>query len=103
MTKTEMTNTFFTPITLSLDKNKPKIDANKFISFSFTRIDTYMNSSNVEKKKAIGYPQKWQAITKTQIDLKHKAYAVITGKISNITVFDFDNLISYDKMISEHP
>lgn len=75
-----------------------------FISFAFTGISTYLNSKNEEKKKPINMPL-WNTINKENC-LNYQsgnAVAIITGKISNLTVIDFDNIHEYDKFVSDFP
>jgi hypothetical protein len=59
----------------------------KFVIFSFPAISTYLNKEGIEKKKPMKMPP-WQDIKQTTIKKADKAYAVICGKLSNITVLD---------------
>ena len=79
----------------------------KFVMFSLTRIDTYINKQGYEKKKPINLPS-WKDINadnfRDYLDpKKDNAFAVITGNLSGITVFDFDNMVSYIKMTEDYP
>lgn len=79
---------------------------NNFIGFSFNSINTYLNNNGIEKKKSIGLPKWNQISTENYSDFfnkNDKAFAIITGAISNITVFDFDNADVYNEMIEEYP
>jgi len=77
-----------------------------FVHFTFKGIATELNKDKIEKKIPIGMPV-WKQINAdnfTQyIDTKHKGHAIITGKMSGITVFDFDNQESYNKLVSDFP
>jgi len=72
------------------------------VKFSFPRITTFLNNEEVEKKK-MNIKFKWENITKTQFNKNHKAFAVRTGKISGITVFDFDDRETYNNLVKQHP
>ena len=74
---------------------------NFFIIFSFGKIKTEL-INGVEKKCLPDLPY-WNKITKTQIQPAHKSRAIRTGKISGITVIDFDDKNVYDQLITEHP
>jgi P4 family phage/plasmid primase-like protien len=74
---------------------------NNFISFSFGKIQTEM-INGVEKKRLPDLPY-WKSITETQIKPAHKSRAIRTGKISGITVIDFDDKKVYKKLLKEHP
>jgi hypothetical protein len=74
----------------------------KFVIFSFPAISTYLNKEGIEKKKPMKMPP-WQDIKQTTIKKADKAYAVICGKLSNITVLDFDDKSVYQKMLTDHP
>jgi hypothetical protein len=72
-----------------------------FINFSFGKIKTEL-INGVEKKRLPDLPY-WKNINKTQIQPAHKSRATRTGKISGITVLDFDDKNVYDKLIADHP
>jgi P4 family phage/plasmid primase-like protien len=74
---------------------------NNFISFSFGKIQTEL-INGVEKKRLPDLPY-WKSITETQIKPAHKSRATRTGKISGITVIDFDDKKVYKKLLEEHP
>jgi phage/plasmid-associated DNA primase len=78
----------------------------KFVKFSFSKITTYINKNGEEKKKMCSPPE-WKNITKDNykeyLNPKDKAFATITGEMSGITVFDFDKIELYNKLVSEHP
>jgi hypothetical protein len=65
-----------------------------------------MNSKGEEKKKPMGMP-KHAEINKDNFleycNSSHKAAAIITGKMSNITVIDFDDKDCYETMANKYP
>ena len=71
----------------------------QFITFTFSKINTSLNKSGVEKKKLIGLPE-WKNITIDNYleynNKSHHATAIITGKISGVTVLDYDTNDLYD-------
>ena len=78
---------------------------NNFINFSFGLIKTeFING--VEKKHLSNLPH-WKQIDRNYgyngLNDELKSKATRTGKISGITVIDFDDRNVYDKLISEHP
>ena len=75
---------------------------NKFIEFSFPEIATTI-INGVETKVLKGVPFKWPSFTKSYITPKEPCRAVITGKKSNMTVLDFDDVEDYDNIIVQHP
>ena len=75
----------------------------QMIKFSFSKITTFLNKDGIEKKKMVTNGIEWGNIKKTTIDKKHGAVAVICGKISGITIFDFDDLSEYKKLVKTHP
>ena len=75
---------------------------NNFIEFSFPKITTQI-IKGVEKKVLIGLPLQWPSFKKSYITPKDKCRAIVTGKKSNITVLDFDDVEDYDKIIVQHP
>jgi phage/plasmid-associated DNA primase len=81
----------------------------KFITFTIPSIETYINKQGIEKKKPIGMPKDWtNKITKDNYekynnDEKHLVKCLLTGSKSGITVIDFDNKKSYDKICKELP
>lgn len=81
------------------------IDEN-FVIFSLLNITTKLNANGEEKKNPNGMP-KWRDITKDNfkdfIKPTHSALAIITGKMSGITVIDFDDYSEYEKMLAKHP
>ena len=70
----------------------------QFLRFSFKAITTKYNKDGVEKKVPIGMPN-WRSISKTTLHPHHQAQAIICGKPSNITVFDFDDREEYEKIL----
>ena len=71
------------------------------VKFCFSNITTHLNKDGIEKKKM--YSIDWGAITQTQINKSHNAVAVTCGKISGITVFDFDDKDEYEKLEKQYP
>ena len=84
-----------------LKKNELK-NFDKFVYFSFPKITTYLNKENIEKKKTHFKNIQWKTIRTKTIDLKHDAYAIICGKISNLTVVDIDNIDTYNELITKY-
>ena len=74
------------------------------ISFAFPKIDTYTNERGEIKKKPIGMPN-WRTINKQNCLFFNtgSAYAVVTGEMSNLTIFDFDSKVDYERLIEKHP
>lgn len=81
------------------------IDEN-FVIFSLLNITTKLNANGEEKKTPNGMPN-WRSITKDNfrdfIKPTHSAMAIITGKMSGITVIDFDDYSEYEKMLEKYP
>jgi hypothetical protein len=77
-----------------------------FVCFTFSGIQTFINSKGEEKKKPMGMP-KHAEINKDNFleycNFNHKAAAIITGKMSNITVIDFDDKDCYETMAAKYP
>ena len=74
------------------------------VSFAFPRLDTYINESGQVKKKPVHMPN-WKSIHKHNC-MNHSignAYAVVTGKESNLTIVDFDVKEDYYKLMEKHP
>lgn len=75
-------------------------------TFSFEGITTYLNAKGEIKKKCLGMPL-WKEITQANfteyIYEHHRGLAVLTGKISNITCIDFDQVEAYERMAEKHP
>ena len=73
-----------------------------FVKFSFNEIICKKNNQGVEKKNMI-VSRPWTNITKSDIRKGDLGFAVKTGKVSGITVFDFDDINVYKQFIKEHP
>ena len=77
-----------------------------FIYFTFPCIKTQLNKDGIEKKKPKNMPS-WKEITadnyKNYVNEAHKCRAVLTGSMSGITVIDFDDMNSYERMLEEYP
>jgi hypothetical protein len=81
--------------------------AENFTLFTFKGIETNINSRGEEKKKPLGMPV-WKQINqdnfKDYIDIKNDTgVAIITGKMSGISVIDFDDVQEYDKLVVDYP
>jgi len=76
---------------------------NGFIYFSFPSIKTYLNKKNIEKKKPNFENVEWKNIKEITVDYSHEAYAIICGKISNLTVIDIDDINVYNQLILKYP
>ena len=77
-----------------------------FIYFTFPCIKTQLNKNGIEKKKPMNMPS-WKEITadnyRNYVHDAHKCRAVLTGSMSGITVIDFDDMNSYQRMLEEYP
>jgi phage/plasmid-associated DNA primase len=77
-----------------------------FVYFTFPKIITYLNEKGEEKKKPIDMPS-WKAVNKDNfhnyIHPSHLCKAVITGEMSNISVFDFDDAKEYERLLYDYP
>ena len=78
-----------------------------FVGYSFERIDT-KEVNGAWKKVPIGQPiRKGDRINKDTykefIKPSHRAFAIVTGAASGITVIDCDTPESYEKLIREFP
>lgn len=77
-----------------------------FVCFTFSGISTFTNSKGEEKKKPMGLPKHADINAdnfKDYCNDSHKAAAIITGKMSNITVIDFDDKECYETMATKYP
>ena len=76
------------------------------VYYTVNKITTSLNKKGIEKKDFMP-PRGWEKITKETmkeyVSKKHKVRCVLTGKINGITVYDFDNMETYEKVISLHP
>ena len=75
---------------------------NNFIEFSFPKITTTI-INGIEKKSLNKMPPKWSSFNKSYITPKDPSRAILTGKKSNITVLDFDDVEEYNNIIVQHP
>jgi hypothetical protein len=79
-----------------------------FVRFTIPKITTYLNADGIEKKKPIGMPSKWTEIInestyKDYINNSHKAMCLLTGKINDLTIIDFDKKEVYELALKEYP
>lgn len=73
------------------------------VSFAFSKIQTVMK--NGEEKKEIKHLPSWRHITKENCMnyTNGTALALVTGKSSNLTVLDFDDVNEYERMCTDCP
>jgi hypothetical protein len=81
--------------------------AENFTLFTFKGIATNINNNGIEKKTPLGMPV-WKQINRDNfrdyIDTHNdEGTAIITGKISGISVLDFDDITEYDKLVKKYP
>lgn len=72
---------------------------NNLVYFSFEKITTVINEkTGKETKNLVKMPLGWQKLTQETsfINPEHMAYGIVTGKVSGITVFDFDDIKTYN-------
>lgn len=79
-----------------------------FVRFTIPKITTYLNADGFEKKKPIGMPSKWTDVInennyKDYINNTHKAMCLLTGKINDLTIIDFDNKDVYKLALEQYP
>ena len=77
-----------------------------FVCFTFSGISTFVNGKGEEKKKPMGMPKHAEINKDNFLDYcnpSHKAAAIITGQMSNITVIDFDDKECYETMATKYP
>ena len=74
--------------------------------YTFPIIKTELNNKGIEKKIPKNMPN-WKDITtdnyKDYINPAHQCRANLTGIISGITVIDYDDMTSYNRMLEEYP
>jgi len=65
---------------------------NDWIIFSFGEIESYYDNNGIIKKKLTNLPPQWQKFKESKInyDKKNNSLGVLTGKINNIIILDFD-------------
>jgi len=59
--------------------------------------------SKETKKFILKTGESWKLLTKSNIVPEHKAMAIVTGKKSNLTVYDFDDKNEYKKLMLKYP
>lgn len=69
-----------------------------WVFFSFRGIEYKAN-----KKTPRGLPRGWQKLQEPRYSSGETCIAVVTGKVSGITVIDIDNVDSYDKIVQACP
>lgn len=77
-----------------------------FICFTFSGISIKTNSKGEEKKFPMGMPKHGDINADNFTEYcnpSHKGAAIITGKMSNITVIDFDDKTAYDDIVNKYP
>jgi phage/plasmid-associated DNA primase len=83
------------------------LEETEYVGFSYDKITTRLNDKGEEKKIIKGLPSKWEMITKDsmlqKISNTTSTYAVITGKTSNVTGIDFDDIGVYNDFIRDFP
>jgi len=74
------------------------------VCFAFKKIETYTNEKGEIKKRPVGMPN-WKSINKDNCSnySNGSAVGIITGKISNLTIIDFDNKNTYELLTKKHP
>jgi len=89
-----------------MNKYVEQYSKENFYCFTFEGITTKQKEDGTIEKKSVGFP-KWKTIDQTNFNQHcfnhHRALAIITGKMSNITGFDFDNADEYHRLVNEHP
>ena len=74
----------------------------KLNGFSFPSITTEKKRGKWDKKVNWG-EVRWQKNKNSEIKDSHKGFAIRTGKDSDITVIDCDNIEVYNKITEEYP
>jgi hypothetical protein len=88
-----------------MDKLQKLVDEG-FICFTFSGISIKTNAKGEEKKFPMGMPKHGDINADNFTDYcnaSHKGAAIITGKMSNITVIDFDDKTAYDDIVNKYP
>ena len=75
-----------------------------FVCFTFKSLKTKMSKNGKEKKDPV-MGCDWHNITKENYKMfnKYENWALITGKMSDLTVIDIDNQDTYEKLIEKCP
>jgi hypothetical protein len=81
--------------------------AENFTVFTFKAITTDINKHGIEKKTPLGMPV-WKQINRDNfrnyIDAQNDmGTAIITGKMSGISVIDFDDMAEYQRLVVDYP
>ena len=78
-------------------------DFNFIVFSSKKKITTYINEKTNEEKKELYMPKGWTELTESNYDINDKSFFILTGKKSDLTVLDFDDVNEYNKLISKFP
>jgi hypothetical protein len=77
-----------------------------FCIFSFPRMFIYPDSTGKLRKEPV-YTIHWSLVNRDNflnyINFNDLGFSIIAGRLSGITVFDFDDAKSYQRLIKEHP
>jgi hypothetical protein len=77
-----------------------------FKGFSFSKINTFIKNSEIKKKPIL---PNWKSFdlsnysTNAHVFQSHTAFAIFTGKTSNITVIDVDDKDEYQTLVTDFP
>ncbi len=76
------------------------------IGFTFEKIGTRINAKGERKKAPAKFPV-WSNVTRDNytkfVNRRHKAFAFITGKLSDVTMVDCDSMEAYERIITNYP
>lgn len=74
-----------------------------FVPFTFGKITTKLDAEGKEKKVLNDMPAGWQKFTAERTFCNGLSMGILTGKVSNLTVVDFDTEESYEEAITKYP
>ena len=78
-----------------------------FCIFSFPYIKTYIEKYTGKEKKSPAFNVQWHGINKSNnlqhLNFNDHGFAIVTGKLSGITVIDFDDRKEYTKALKKFP
>ena len=76
-----------------------------FCIFSFPYIRTYIDKYTGKEKKSPAFNVQWHGINKSNnlqhLNFNDHGFAIVTGKLSGITVIDFDDRKEYTKALKK--